>query len=163
MGLNNNMIKSDLLLNIDDFVLSFGGSHDGLDETSSLYTGVRVQDSASSGPLKVGLEARLYALDNNLTYQKNSDFDVAFSLGGWCYYNFPKANRLRIYASSNYVPTILSFSKLDHMYNYDIRGEYMMTKRTCFYIDYGMTVSEYSSSARIETSNGVSIGSSVQF
>lgn len=162
VSLTNNMIKADTLFDVGNFALSLGGAHDGQDVTTTLYAGIGVQDSSSTGPLQVGLDIRAYALDNNLKTQ-NGDIDAAIGLGGWYRYTFPKANRLSLYASGHYAPSILSFSGLDNMYTYEVRGEYMTTQNTRVYVGYGTTVSKYSNGDRRETLNGLTIGASATF
>ncbi|MEL0636828.1 MULTISPECIES: YfaZ family outer membrane protein [Marinomonas] len=162
VSLTNDLVKADVAIDAGPFSISGGGTHDADNETSSAYVGINIQDSDTSGPLQIGLGVRIYALDNNMQ-GKNDEIAVATALGGWYRYTFPMANRLSFYASGYYAPTVLSVSRLDHMYTYDVRGEYMTTQNTRAYIGYGSTVSVYTNGERRETSDGLSIGASVAF
>ena len=162
ISLTNDLLKGNVNLDLGPFALSAGGNHDSDDDTSSAYIGLNVQDSDVSGPLQIGLGIRLYALDDNLK-DKNDDIAFAAALGGWYRYTLPMANRLSLYASGYYAPKILSVSRLDHMYTYDLRGEYMTTQNTRVYLGYGSTVSVYTNNERRETDNGFNIGASVNF
>ncbi|MEL0613726.1 YfaZ family outer membrane protein [Marinomonas arenicola] len=162
VSLTNDLAKADVSLDMGPFALTAGGTHDSDDDTSSAYVGLNIQDTDTSGPLQIGLGVRVYALDNNLN-GRNDDVAVAAALGGWYRYTFPMANRLSIYGSAYYSPEVLSVSRLDHMYTYDVRGEYMTTQNTRVYIGYGSTVSVYTNDERRETSDGLSVGASVAF
>ena len=146
---------------VGTFYFTAGGAHDASDHTSAGYIGLSVQDTNEISPLQIGLGIRLYALDNNRGDKNN--VAVATALGGWYRYTLPTANRLSIFASGYDAPTVLSVSWLDHMYTYDVRGEYMTTRHIRIYIGYGRIVSHYENDDRVATSKGASIGASVDF
>lgn len=162
LNLTNDKLKADVSIDAGPFSIDAGGSHDTDKDTSSAYAGLGIQDSDTSGPLQVGLGIRLYALDSDLKSEDN-DLALAVALGGWYRYTFPMANRLSIYASGYYSPEVLTISRLDHMYTYDARIEYMTTHNTRAFINYGATEAIYKNGDRQKSSNGISVGANVVF
>ncbi|SBS33926.1 YfaZ precursor [Marinomonas spartinae] len=162
VNLRNDLLKADASIDAGPFSIDAGGTHDADKDTSSAYAGLSIQDTDATGPLQVGLGARLYALDSNLK-DENNDLALAVALGGWYRYTFPMANRLSIYASGYYSPEVLTISRLDHMYTYNARLEYMTTHNTRAFISYGATEAIYKNGERQRSNDGISVGANVVF
>lgn len=161
VSLTNDTVKGDVNLDMGSFGVDAGITHDKDESTSTAHLGLSVQDSDTSGPLQVGIGARLYAIDANL--DEEDDLSVALALGGWYRYTIPQANRVSIYGSVYYSPEVLSFTNLDHMYTYEFRAEYMTMRNARAYIRYGRTVTVYDDGFRKESNKGLSIGATVDF
>ena len=161
VSLTNETVKGDVNLDLGSFGIDAGITHDKDESTSTAHLGLSVQDSDTSGPLQVGIGARLYAIDADL--DNEDDLSMALSLGGWYRYTIPQANRVSIYGSLYYAPEVLSFTNLDHMYTYEFRAEYMTMRNARAYIRYGKTVTIYDDNTRKESNKGLSIGATVDF
>lgn len=165
VSLTNDMIKGGVNLDVGPFALEAGGTNDVDENITSGYAGISVQDSESSGPLQVGIGARIYAVDTNWE-NEGSDSDnltLAAALGGWYRYTVPQANRLSIYASGYYSPEVLAISNIEHMYTYEVRGEYMTAQNARAYVSYGKTVYVNDDGERRVSNKGIAVGVSVDF
>ena len=162
VALTNDTVKGDINLNMGTFGIDAGMSYDKDESLSTAHLGLNVEDSeGATGPLQVGIGARLYAIEADR--KQEDDVSLALALGGWYRYTLPEANRLSIYGSLYYAPEVLSFTNLDHMYTYELRAEYMTMRNARVYLSYGKTTIVYDDNARIEANKGLSIGATVDF
>ncbi len=165
IDLTNDMLNTNVNIDHSTFTIDSGVTYDKSVNAFSARVGFGIQDKSITGPLRVGLGARIYALNSRLEDQRYSihDIAVAAALGGWYRYIFPMANRLSIYASGYYSPSILTISRLDHMYIYAIRLEYMTMHNTRAFISYGATKATYKMGERQKFGAGISVGVNVAF
>ncbi|NVK74907.1 hypothetical protein C0J08_11070 [Marinomonas sp. CT5] len=161
VALTNETVKSDVNFNMGTFGIGAGVSYDKDESVTAAHIELGVEDSDTSGPLQVGLGARLYGIDADL--EPDDDISVALALGGWYRYTLPEANRLSIFGSLYYAPEVLSFKNLDHMYVYELRAEYMTMRNARAFISYGKTTVIYEDDSRKIANNGFSVGASVDF
>ena len=161
VSLTNSTVKGDVTLSMGTFGIDAGMSYDKDESVTTAHLGFGVEDSDTSGPLQVGLGARVYGIDADK--QNDKDTSVAVALGGWYRYTIPEANRISLYGSLYYAPEVLSFTNLDHMYVYELRAEYMTMRNARAYISYGKTAIIYDDNTRKEANNGFAIGATVDF
>ncbi|PYF84855.1 MULTISPECIES: YfaZ family outer membrane protein [Marinomonas] len=161
VSLTNETVKGDVNFDMGTFGVDAGIAYDKDENFTTTHLGVNVQDADTSGPLQVGIGARVYGIDADL--KDDSDVSMALALGGWYRYTLPEANRISIYGSLYYAPEVLSFTNLDHMYTYELRAEYMTMRNARAYISYGNTVAVYDNDSRIEANKGFAIGAMVDF
>lgn len=161
VSLTNETVKGDVNFDMGTFGVDAGVAYDKDESFTATHIGVNVQDADTSGPLQVGIGARVYGIDADV--ENNSDLSMALALGGWYRYTLPQANRISIYGSIYYAPEVLSFTNLDHMYTYEFRAEYMTMRNARAYISYGKTVAVYENNSRVEANKGFAIGAMVDF
>ncbi|UTW01476.1 hypothetical protein KDW99_10195 [Marinomonas rhizomae] len=163
VALTNETVKGDANFDMGTYGVDAGFSYDKDESISTGYIGLGIEDSDPTGPLQVGLGARIYGIDTDL--KNDSDISVAIALGGWYRYTIPEANRLSIFGSLYYAPESLSLTNLNHMYVYEVRAEYMTMKNARAFVSYGKTRIVYDNAAgtRKEANNGFAVGATVEF
>ncbi|BFM48291.1 YfaZ family outer membrane protein [Marinomonas sp. THO17] len=161
--LTNDTVQGDVNLDMGTFGLGGGVSYDKDESITAGYLGFNVQDSeGASGPLQIGIGARVYAVEADRTVD-DDDIYTAIALGGWYRYTLQEANRVAIYGSGYYAPEVLSFTNLDHMYTYEFRLEYMTMRNARAFVRYGNTVIVFDDNSRKEANTGFAVGAEVEF
>ena len=135
--LSDDTAKFNASLSIDPVEVEVGGLYLS-DGGKSGYIGAMVVDKAD--PIEVGVGARIRAVEGDLG---SHDSGYAMGLGGYYRYTIPQANRVSLYASGYYYPSLFAYGDIKRQHEADLRAEYYATRNARIYLSYSIVKTEF--------------------
>lgn len=156
--LSDDTAKFNASLSIEPVEVEVGGLYLS-DGGKSGYIGAMVVDKAD--PIEVGVGARIRAVEGDLG---SHDSGYAMGLGGYYRYTIPQANRVSLYASGYYYPSLFAYGDIKRQHEADLRAEYYATRNARIYLSYSVVKTEFNDyNDTYKLDEGVHVGVAAYF
>lgn len=111
--------------------------------------------------IEVGVGARIRAVEGDLG---SHDSGYAMGLGGYYRYTIPQANRVSLYASGYYYPSLFAYGDIKRQHEADLRAEYYATRNARIYLSYSVVKTEFNDyNDTYKLDEGVHVGVAAYF
>ncbi|EAQ65890.1 hypothetical protein MED121_01725 [Marinomonas sp. MED121] len=150
--------KFNASLSIEPFEIEAGALYLS-DGGKSGYVGAMIVDKAD--PIEVGVGIRARAVEGDLGA---GDSGYALGFGGYYRYILPQANRVSLYGSGYYYPSLFSYGDIKRQHEADFRAEYSATRNARVYVSYSIVKTEFADYRdKYTLDEGINFGVSAYF